>query len=187
MIRSNLLVCVFFLAITVSGCHNQQDTIRECVGTQVKGWSKLLQEDLFTPLTHRRKTKYDPLAGASELSFSDANYAYDRMLTLTLSYPEGPVNRFSPMNACISEISFIVRQPGDDLSSRMLLAVFKFLEDNGLPQNVMLDVRAASETAINFAVIGHALGAEVGAGFINHVRGRFFVVRIKSLNPFTQS
>ena len=79
-----------------------------------------------------------------------------------------------------------VIQPGTELSTDTLFVFLNFLEERGVPERIMLNVKAANETPSEFAVIGNALGAEVGAGFIEHVRGGFFVIRIKSLKPFMQ-
>jgi hypothetical protein len=186
MSRLNQSICQFFLVITIAGCDHQQDKIQECVGTQIKGWNQLFLAEPFASMEHRKQTQFDPLTGTSALSFSDASYVYDRMLTYTQSYPKGSTNQFSHTNSCISEISLIVRQPGTELSTDTLFVFLNFLEERGVPERIMLNVKAANETPSEFAVIGNALGAEVGAGFIEHVRGGFFVIRIKSLKPFMQ-
>lgn len=186
MIRSQFSFLGIFFTVLISSCGHQQYDITECVGSQIKGWSELLKKEAFSSLDHRKQTRLDPLTERSELSFADANYVYDRILTFTLLFPKNADGRFSHVNSCVSEASLIVRSPGSNLSLETLSTFLEFLEANSIASKIILDVRSVFDASEVFSVLDQTLTTEVGAGFIEHVRGKFFVVRIKSLDPFAE-
>lgn len=186
MIRSKFSFLGICFTVLISSCGNQQYEMTECVGFQIKGWGELLKKEAFSSLDHRKQTQLDPLTERSELSFADANYVYDRILTFTLLYPKDAKGRFSHVNSCVSEASLIVRSPGDNLSLETLSAFLEFLEENSIAPKIILDVHSVFDATEIFSVLDKTLMTEVGAGFIEHVRGKFFVVRIKSLDPFAE-
>ena len=151
---------------------------------QIKGWGGLLEQTSFAKLINRKETRLDPLTETSEISFADANYKYSKMLNYTLSFPEGPRNRFSSDNSCISAISFLMLKPDSGLSTDMLLTFLTFMEENHMPQQIMNDIRLSYQESMDYALIGRGLGSEVEAGLVEHFRGELFVVNVNSLEPF---
>jgi hypothetical protein len=179
------LVCALIINLIMTGCVQQQDDIRECSGNQIKGWSKLLDEVSFETLTHRKQTNFDPFTESSEIAFADASYEYDRMITYTLSFPEGPSNRFGPKNACVSAVNFLTRQSIKGVPDDTLFAFLNFLQASGIPEKLSSDILTAYQESADFSLIGQSLALEFAAGSIEHVRGNFFVINVKTLNPFS--
>lgn len=183
--RLYILFFAFIIGITTLGCVQQQRDIPECDGFEIRGWSKLLDELPFQSLTHRKQTDFDPLKESSEISFADASYEYDQMLTYTLSFAKGPRNQFGPKNGCISSVSFLIR-PAEtkNVPPDALFEFLNFLRKSGLPDEIYHSVRLAYTDATALSLLGQALNSDVWAGVLNHFRGKFFVVIVKSLDPF---
>ena len=144
-----------------------------------------LDEASFETLTHRKQTNFDPFTESSEIAFADASYEYDRMITYTLSFPEGPSNRFGPKNACVSAVNFLTRQSIKDVPDDTLFAFLNFLQASGIPEKLSSDILTAYQESADFSLIGQSLALEFAAGSIEHVRGNFFVINVKTLNPFS--
>jgi hypothetical protein len=183
--RLTILVFAFIAGLTTLGCVQQQSDISECDGFEIRGLSKLLDELPLQSLTHRKQTDFDPLKETSEISFADASYEYDQMLTYTLSFPKGPRNQFGPNNGCISSVSFFTR-PAEtkNVPSDALFEFLSFLRKTGLPDEIYNSVRLAYTDATDLSLLGRALNSDVWAGALNHFRGSFFVVTVRSLDPF---
>ena len=177
------LVCLLF---TMFGCKKIATNINECDGMMIKGWKTLLDDNAFNNLTHRKQTKLNPLTENSVLSYSNARYDYDTMITYTLSFPEGPLNKFSPDNACISSISLMLKEPIQNHQTVMLKTFFNFLKNKGINSKIVKDIRKSYKELKKFNIIKMWSSHNINAGFVNNFRGNLFVVQIESLNPFTK-
>ena len=180
----NIALGIMFIFIVMIGCKSNSIDLRECNGMKIKGWYNLLQNKPFTSLVYSKQSKLNPLTETADLSFSNSRYSYNAMLTYLLSFPEGPPNRFSPQNSCISSVSLMLRSPIEGEQSNIFNNFVIFLKNKGIENKILNKIKNTYKKLKAFNFIDQSSNHKINAGLINNFRGNFFVIQINSLNPF---